>query len=208
MTDKKTTTVKKAKHSKKYLQAKKKIKQDKLYALEEAVKLAQQSSTSSFDGKIEAHILTAHQPGKIAEITFPHLKTADKKIVIADSSIIKQIKDNKIDFDILVASPAVMPKLLPLAKVLGPKGLMPNPKNGTLSDKPEEAVKKLAVAKLVLKTEKKAPLLHVVIGQVSQPTKEIVANLKELIKVVQANKIKKLSLCPTMGPSIKVKIDK
>ncbi|MBU4210886.1 hypothetical protein KKC08_03010 [Patescibacteria group bacterium] len=194
--------------SKKYLEAKKKIKQDKLYPPEEAIKLAQSTSLSKFDGKIEAHIVTLHQPGKIGEISFPHIKTADKKIIIADNSVIKDIKNNKIDFDILIATPAFMPKLLPLARILGPKGLMPNPKNGTLTDKPESTIKKLAAAKTIIKTEKKASIIHIVIGQVSQKSKEIVKNLQELIKTIQPSKIKKLAICATMGPSIKVKIEK
>jgi large subunit ribosomal protein L1 len=101
-----------------------------------------------------------------------------------------------------------MPKLLPYARILGPKGLMPNPKNGTLTDKPEEAMKKLAVAKTVIKTESKAPVLHITIGKVSQPEKEIEANLAELIKVVKAPKIKKIVLSATMSPGVKVLVEK
>ena len=101
-----------------------------------------------------------------------------------------------------------MPKLLPFARLLGPKGLMPNPKNGTLTDKPEEAVKKLSVAKTVIKTEKKAPVVHIVVGKVSQSEKELEANIAELIKVIRAPKIKKLALCATMGPSVKILIEK
>jgi large subunit ribosomal protein L1 len=101
-----------------------------------------------------------------------------------------------------------MPKLLPFAKTLGPKGLMPNPKTGTLTDDPDTAVKRLSVAKLMIKTEKKAPVVHLVVGKVSQPVDELTANISELIKVVSANKIKKLALCATMGPCVKVEIGK
>ena len=99
-----------------------------------------------------------------------------------------------------------MPKLLPFARVLGPKGLMPNPKNGTLTDDPEASVKRLSVAKTIIKTEKKAPIVHIVVGKVSQPVEELVANIEELIKVVKTNKIKKLALCATMGPCVKVEV--
>jgi large subunit ribosomal protein L1 len=101
-----------------------------------------------------------------------------------------------------------MPKLLPFARILGPKGLMPNPKNGTLTDKPEEAIKKLSVAKTIIKTENKIPVIHIVVGKVSQPETELIANINELIKVIKAPLIKKMALCATMGPSVKVEIVK
>ena len=190
---------------KKYLAAKKKIDVTKYYPLTEAVKLAKSTSIGKFVGKIEAHV-TVFDIGTIGEISFPHLELATKKIVITDDSVITAIKEGKIDFDILIATPATMPKLLPFARLLGPKGLMPNPKNGTLTDKPEEAVKKLSVAKLILKTEAKAPVIHIVVGKVSQPESELEANVQELINVIKANKIKKLALCATMGPSVKIEV--
>ncbi|MDD4026706.1 MAG: hypothetical protein PHO75_00790 [Candidatus Shapirobacteria bacterium] len=193
------------KRSKKYLAAKAKIDVTKYYSLKEAVKLVKETSLSKFEGKIEAHV-TGLDIGNIGEITFPNLETASKKVVILNDTILAEIKENKVNFDILIATPATMPKLLPLAKVLGPKGLMPNPKNGTLTDKPEESLKKLSVAKTILKTEKKAPIIHIVVGKTSQPDSEIIANVEELIKVVKANKIKKLALCATIGPCVKIMI--
>jgi large subunit ribosomal protein L1 len=195
-----------AKHrSKRYLAAKAKIDINKYYPLKEAVKLVKETSLSKFDGKIEAHI-TILDIGNVGEINFPHLETASKKVVILNDTILAELKDGKINFDILIATPATMPKLLPLAKLLGPKGLMPNPKNGTLTDKSEDSLKKLSAAKTVLKTEKKAPVVHVVIGKISQADDEVIANIQELIKVIQASKIKKLALCATMGPCVKVKV--
>ncbi len=191
-----------------YKKARSNIDKNKLYDLEEAVKLVQSNSLSKFDGKIDAHITISQDPGSVGEISFPHLKTASKKIVVASPELIKQIQEGVIDFDILVATPAFMPKLLPLARVLGPKGLMPNPKNGTLAANTDEAVKKLQSGNTIVKTEKKAPLIHITVGRVSQKTEEVVANIEELIKVIKANKIKKFFLAPTMGPSVKVKIEK
>ncbi len=129
-------------------------------------------------------------------------------MVILNDTILAELKENKINFDILIATPATMPKLLPLARILGPKGLMPNPKNGTLTDKPEDSLKKLSVAKTIIKTEKKAPVIHIVVGKTSQSEEEIMANVTELIKVIQSNKIRKLALCATMGPSVKVEVIK
>ncbi len=208
-TQQEVSTVQKVakKRSKKYLAAKAKIDVNKYYPLKEAVKLVKETSLSKFDGKVETHI-TVLDIGSVGEINFPHLEIASKKVVILNDTILAEIKDGKINFDILIATPATMPKLLPLAKTLGPKGLMPNPKNGTLTDKPEESLKKISVAKTILKTEKKAPVIHTVVGKISQPDEEIMANINELIKTITTNKIKKLALCATMGPSVKIIIEK
>ena len=202
-------TIKKASRvrGKKYVAARKKYDINKLYSLTEAIELVKSTSLSKFDGKIEAHIL-GMDIGNIGEISFPHLELGSKKIVILNDEILAEIKDGKINFDILIATPITMPKLLPFAKLLGPKGLMPNPKNGTLTDKPEESQKRLSVAKTMIKSEKKAPVIHQVVGKVSQKTEDIIANINELIKVVKFVKIKKFVLCATMGPGIKCEIVK
>lgn len=201
-------TVKAARvRGKKYLSVKKKVDVFKFYPLKEAVKLVKETSFSKFDGKIEAH-LTVVEAGNLGEITFPHLEVSTKRIELLNDKILAELKDGKINFDVLIATTTTMPKLLPFARMLGPKGLMPNPKNGTLTDKPEEAVKKLSVAKTVIKTESKAPVVHLIVGKVSQPDKELEANINELIKVIKAPKIKKLVLCASMGPSVKVLVEK
>lgn len=203
-----TSTVKKSHiRGKKYLAAKKMVDVNRFYPLEEASKLVLELSTSKFVGKVEAHVTVA-EAGNIGEISFPHLETASKKIVILNDTVLAEIKEGKIDFDILIATPVTMPKLLPFARVLGPRGLMPNPKNGTLTDKPEESVKRLSVAKTAVKTEKKSPVVHIIVGKTNQPASEIAANVAELIKIIKAQKIKKLVLCPTMGPSVKVEVIK
>lgn len=203
-----STKVKTARvRGKKYQKVRKLVDPNKVYRLTDAIKLVKETSISKFDGKIEAHI-TVLEIGNAGEIVFPHLETSTKRIVVLNDTVLAEIKDGKVNFDILIATPVTMPKLLPFARVLGPKGLMPNPKSGTLTDKPEEAVKKLSVAKTVIKTEKKAPVVHIVVGKVSQAQKELEANINELIKVVKAAKIKKLALCATMGPSVKVEIIK
>jgi len=201
-----TKTVRIAKvRGKKYQAAKKKVDVNKYYPLDEAIELMKKTSFSKFEGKVEAHV-TIYDAGNVGEITFPHIESSDKKVVILNDTVLAEIKDGQINFDILIATPATMPKLLPFARLLGPKGLMPNPKNGTLTDKPEESVKKLSVAKTVIRTEKKAPVIHIVVGKVSQPTEELVKNINELIKVVKVAKIKKLAICATMGPAVKIEI--
>jgi len=204
-----TESVKKAARvrGKKYQSSKKKVDVLKFYPLKDAIKLVKETSFSKFDGKIEAH-LSVIDTGNLGEITFPHLEVGTKRIQLLDDKILAELKEGKINFDILIATTTTMPKLLPFARILGPKGLMPNPKNGTLTDKPEEAIKKLAVAKTIIKTESKSPVVHIIVGKVSQLEKELEANINELIKVVKAPKIKKMVLSATMGPGVKVLIEK
>jgi len=207
-TEETVSTVKVSKvRGKRYLAAKKLVDINKFYPLSDAIKLVKKTSISKFEGKIEAHV-TVFDIGNCGEIVFPHLDLGAKRIVILNDALLADIKDGKINFDILIATPVTMSKLLPFARLLGPKGLMPNPKSGTLTDKPEEAVKKLSVAKTMIKTEKKAPVAHVVIGKTSQSETELEANILELIKVIKAPKIKKLAVCATMGPSIKIEVIK
>ena len=116
---------------KKYQKAKKLIDITKYYPISEAVKLVKQTSFSKFVGKVEAHVTVADM-GNIGEINFPHLESASKKVVILNDAILEEIKVGQINFDILIATPVTMPKLLPLARILGPKGLMPNPKKTVL----------------------------------------------------------------------------
>jgi len=99
-----------------------------------------------------------------------------------------------------------MPKLAKYAKILGPRGLMPNPKAGTITDNPEELAKKLA-GKTSWKTEAKAPLIHLTIGKVSQPEHQLEENFKALVAAIGQKNIKKAVLAPTMGPGIKIKIE-
>ncbi|MFH1561144.1 MAG: hypothetical protein ABID04_01015 [Patescibacteria group bacterium] len=191
--------------SKKYQQAKEKVDSTKFYPLSEAVKLVKETSLSKFTGKLEAH-LTVKKAGKLADINLPHFKGKSKKVVIADDKVIAEIEKGKLDFDVLLASPQTMPKLVSLARILGPKGLMPNPKNGTLVKDPQKAVAGFTKDTLKLKTEKKAPVAHLVVGSLDQPDKELIANLEEVVRVVTPIQIKKMVIKATMGPGVKVQI--
>ena len=99
-----------------------------------------------------------------------------------------------------------MPKLVKFAKILGPKGLMPNPKNGTVSANPEKQAKELA-GKSQFKTEAKQPIIHQVIGKVSQKETELEANLKALIEAIGENNLVKVVISPSIGPGIKVELE-
>jgi len=208
MPEKKKSTPKEIKkRGKQYLALKSKVDPNKLYSLGDAVALVKETSLSKFVGNLEVH-LVVDKPGDIAEVKMPFFKSKEKKVVVVDDKIIEEIEKGKLDFDILIASPKMMPKLVKFARVLGPKGLMPNPKNGTLSDDPEKAVEKLSGGAFKIKTEKKAPVVHLVAGKLNQPDGELLDNLKEIMRVVGKDRLKKMSLAATMGPGIKVSLER
>ncbi len=192
--------------SKQYKKAKKKIETDKKYPLKKAVQLAKETSLSSFTGNLEAHLVMTKQ-GDYGEVDLPHFKGKKKKIAIMDEDVLKKIKKGDIDFDVLLAEPKWMSKLGKYGKVLGPQGLMPNPKDGTLVDNPEKVKGEMEEKETIkLKTERKQPVMHLILGKLDQPTKELVANVQALIEKLGPKKIKKLVLAATMGPGIKVEI--
>ncbi len=191
--------------SKRYREAQKLISKDKFYPLAEAIKLTKKTSVSRFTGNLEAHLIV-NQKGEFGEVKLPYSTGKQKRVTIADEKVISAIKAGKIDFDVLIASPKMMPKLLPLARILGPKGLMPNPKNGTLTKDPEKAMAKFVKAGLRLRTEKKAPVLHLVLGKLDQNNKELTANVRAVARALNVTNIKKLILVATMGPAIKVNL--
>ncbi|MGB9911694.1 MAG: hypothetical protein ACPLKP_03830 [Microgenomates group bacterium] len=190
---------------KKYQQAKKLVDPQKLYPLKEAIKLVKQVSFSKFPGSVEVHLVVKEQ-GIKGEIEFPYPTGKEQKIRIADEALLKDLEKGKIDFTLLVASPKMMPKLAKYAKLLGPKGLMPNPKAGTIGENPEELAKKFQ-GKTHFKTEPKAPLIHLVIGKVNQPEEELEKNFLALVEAVGVKNIKKAAIAPTMGPGIKIKLE-
>lgn len=162
-------------------------------------------SYSKFSGSIEAHGVM-REVGEVGKVTFPHSTGKTVRVAIVDDELLAKIEVGSIDFDVLVAAPQFMPKLAKLAKILGPKGLMPNPKNGTLTPKPELKKKELEGGSMVIKTEKKAPLIHLTIGKAAMDTKELVENIETLLKVGKG-KLLKLSICASMSPSVRVKVE-
>lgn len=187
---------------KKYQEARKKIDRNRVYPLPEGIKLAQETSISRFNGAIEVHLIVKESSLK-GEVQFPHATGKQTKIAIANETLLKNIAKGKFDFDVILATPAMMPKLTQYAKVLGPRGLMPNPKAGTITEKPEELAKQMA-GKIQFKTETKAPLIHLVIGRVNSKTQDLEANFRALVEAIGINKIKKAVITSTMGPGIKV----
>jgi len=192
-------------HSKKYVSVKSKVDKTKKYELMAAVDLVKKLSYSAFDGTISAE-LVVKEAGISAEVTLPHQTGQSKKVVIASDAVLKEIEAGNLDFDILVSSPDFMPKLAKFARILGPKGLMPNPKNGTLTPNPERAIKELSAGKMLIKAERKAPLMHITIGKVSMESKAIAENIQALIKALQG-KAESLVLAASMSPGVKVDLE-
>lgn len=212
-TDKETKPTKKAEESEKkkkshsavYQSAKKKIDSKKLYAFKDALKLLKEITSTKFPSSVELHINT-NETGLRGQITLPHGTGKKRRVAVASDEIISNIKNGLINFDILVAHPSMMPKLATVAKVLGPRGLMPNPKAGTISDKPEALAKELEGGKVEFKTESKFPIIHTIIGKIDFTDEQLTENYQTLITAIKVNNIKSISLKSTMSPAIWVEV--
>lgn len=189
---------------KKYQAAKNQINKNTVLGPKEAFELLKKIvEGTKFNQTVEIH-LNILTKGLSGEVSLPHFKGKERKIAVFDDGLGTEIKTGKINFDVLLATPADMPKILPLAKILGPKGLMPNPKNGTISPDPKKAIEKFSKGALFFKTEKDFPLIHAAIGKIKQPSKELVANYEAFIKAVNPKNITKSIIKSTMSPAIKV----
>jgi len=202
---KETVKVKKVsrERSDRYKAARRRVDRTKTYPLAKAVEMVKVTSYSNFKGTVTVDAIVKDQKTS-AEITFPHSTGRTLKVAIADDALLATVEAGKIDFDILLATPAMMPKIAKFARILGPKGLMPNPKNGTVTNEPEKRQKELSGGKVTLRTEKKAPLMHVVVGKTTLTDKGLTENIEAMIKAVGAKKLVKLTLSATMSPGIKV----
>lgn len=194
--------------SKKYQAAYALIDQKKKYEILESLELVKKTSYTSFDGNTEVHIRLLGKLGKPEQarglIKYPHSTGKKTTIVILDEKIINEIiKSNKINADIYIATPEIMPLVAKLAKILGPKGKMPNPKAGTITNDPEKTKKDLESGQIEYKTDSYG-IIHQIIGKVSGKSEELSDNLKTLLDVLPSDKIVSINLCATMGPGIKV----
>lgn len=201
----------KPKHSKKYQDVIQKIDKSKIYSLAEALTLLPQLTLTKFDETVELHINTTDK-GISGNVVLPHGTGKKIRIIIVDQSddsqgiesLVKEVEAGKINFDVLLATPDSMPRLARIAKYLGPRGLMPNPKNGTVSQNPKEAAKKYESGQINFKTEAKFPIIHMAVGKLSFGKEKLRENIKEAVQAVNVNNIKNITLKSTMSPGIKI----
>lgn len=189
---------------KNYKGAKAKIDSNKLYPVLDAIKLIKDLKYAKFDETYELHIMVKKQ-GLNININLPHPFGKTKKVEVANDATIDKLKAGKVDFDVLLATPEMMPKLVMFAKLLGPKGLMPNPKNGTLIKSDKEA-EKYSASQTTIKTEKEQPIVHIAAGKMSMDEKDISENITAIFDVINRNLIERVYLKSTMSPSIKLQI--
>ncbi|MCX7728943.1 MAG: 50S ribosomal protein L1 [Bacteroidia bacterium] len=223
-----------AKISKKRKQILSKIDLSKFYSLEEAAQLAKETNTTKFDGTIDIAIrlgidpkksnqlvrgtaMLPHGTGKSIKVLalVPPDKEEEAKKAGADyvgfDEYIEKIKNGWTDVDLIITTPSAMGKVGALGKILGPRGLMPNPKTGTVTMEVGKAVQEAKAGKVEFKTDK-AGIIHSVAGKASFDAKKIAENAHEIIQTVLKLKpaaakgtyIKSITLSNTMGPGIKV----
>jgi ribosomal protein L1 len=218
----------------KYQDVAKLVEAGKVYTLAEALELATKTNPSKFDASVEVHVRLGVDPRQAdqnirATVSLPNgtgktvrvavfapesEHAAAKKAgadVIGDEDFIKQIEKEEINFDILIATPQYMPKLGKYARLLGPRGLMPNPKSGTVATDVAKAVTEAKAGKVEYRVDKQA-IVHLAIGKVSFGAAKLTENAKAFFDSLQAQKpttlkgsyVKTTSLSTTMGPGIKV----
>ena len=179
------------------------VDKNKTYSLSEGLELLRKVKMAKFDETVELHINTTDS-GISGTMVLPHGTGKEIRVAIADDAVLAEVEKGKINFDVLIATPAQMPKLAKVARVLGPRGLMPNPKNGTISDKPEEAAKKFQGGQMGFKTESKNPLIHLSVGKTSFEDAQLADNIKTAITAIKRDRIRKVTLKSTMSPGIRI----
>lgn len=231
--------MKKVEHapSKRYLAVAKQVEPDKSYPITEAIALAKATSTVKFDAGVEVHVRLGINPKKSdqlvrSSVALPNgtgravrvavISTNGDQIkaalaagaeIAGDNELIADIKAGKINFDVLVATPEAMKLLAPIAKMLGPRGLMPNPKDGTVSANAAEAVTNLKKGKVSYKNDDSGNV-HVMIGKASFDEAKLVENYQALMESIVKAKpvaakgtfIRNVAVSTTMGPGIKVNL--
>jgi large subunit ribosomal protein L1 len=192
-------------HSKTYQKLMATLDRSKKYKLLDGLEMLTKLQRSKFDETVELHINTI-ETGVSGNITLPHGTGKQIKVAIADDDLLTKVAAGKIDFDILLAAPVMMPKLARVAKILGPKGLMPNPKNGTLTPNPEKAMDAFKKGQINFRTELKAPIMHLIVGKMSFGAQKLTENINTLIEAIKKEKIRNVTLKSTMSPGIKLEV--
>ena len=226
------------KKGKKYLEALNKVDKSKLYTLDEAVKLVKETSVSKFDSSVEIAVRLNLDTRKSDQqlrgaIVLPSGTGKEKKVLViakgdnaklareagadfvGDTDMLEKIeKENWLDFDVMIATPDMMPLLGKLGKVLGPKGLMPNPKTGTVTTDVKKAVNDVQKGRVEYKTDSYGNV-HALVGKVSFTEDQLKENIKAFMNIIIKSKpsvvkgvyVKNISLSTTMGPGIKLDVN-
>lgn len=193
--------------SKKYQTAISDFDKNNKYPLEEAVEIVKKTSYSKFDGTITLDIRLGKSKSDESirgTVKLPHGIDKKLRIAIASEDLIEKIKKGEIDFDILLATPQEMPRLAQVAKILGPKGLMPNPKDGTVVEDPQKA--KQEMAEMARYRADAFRNVHITVGKVSWDSKEIIENIQVVLKALIRFKKDTIAISATMGPGVKIEV--
>ena len=223
------------KHGKKYVDSRKAVDASKQYASEEALGLVCENAKAKFDETVEAHIrlgvdsrhadqqvrgavVLPNGTGKTVRVCvfckedkYEAAKAAGADFVGGQDLVEKITKENWMDFDVVIASPDMMGLVGRLGKILGPRGLMPNPKAGTVTMDVTKAVKEIKAGKIEYRLDK-TNIIHVPIGKASFTEEQLSDNFQTLIGAINKAKpatlkgqyLKSVTLAPTMGPGVKV----
>jgi large subunit ribosomal protein L1 len=223
-------------HGKKYLEASKLVERDRLYPPAEAADLVKQTSTVNFDASIEVHLRLGVDPRHADQmvrgtVVLPHGTGKTVRVVVfaqgdkaqealragADEvgaeDLVKRVESGWLDFDVALAAPDTMGMVGRLGKILGRRGLMPNPKAGTITFDLERAVREVKSGRVEFKVDK-AGIIHTPIGRSSFEAEALVANLATLVDAVNRARptgakgqyLKTLTIASTMGPGIRVDV--
>jgi len=220
------------KRSKKYLTAATKIDKSNIYPVEEALSLVKETSTSKFPGSVEVEIqLNLNQKQKSESIRgtvqFPNsfgkevkvlaftdpanIKSAKTADISGGEELVAKVESGELEFDIVLATPAMMPKIAKLGKVLGRKGLMPNPKNGTVTTNMEEQITKFKSGQKSYKLQQESKI-NCVVGKTDMDADKLLENynafftsVSEITKKFGSSAIKSVKIKSTMGPALNVK---
>lgn len=219
---------------KSYRKVSEKIEAGKLYSLEEAVTLAAETNPAKFDASVEVHVRLNVDPRQAdqnirATVSLPHGTGKSVRVavfapeadhaaakeagadIVGDETFVAQLDKEVLDFDVLVATPQYMPKLGKYARLLGPRGLMPNPKSGTVATDVAKAVKDAKTGKVEYRVDKQA-IVHLGIGKVSFGADKLIANAQSFFESLQSQKpssikggyVRTITVTTTMGPGVKV----
>jgi large subunit ribosomal protein L1 len=226
-----------AKHGKNYLAAQAKIDLEKLYSPLEAMELAKETTTTKFDSTVEVHLRTALDPRQADQqvrdvVVLPHglgktvrvlvfaqgegaaaAREAGADMVADDDESMKKIEGGALDFDVAIATPDMMGRVGRLGRILGPRGLMPNPKAGTVVNANDmgRAIQEAKAGRVEFRLDKTANI-HVAIGKVSFEADKLYDNFAALMDAIRKARpagakgsyIKRITVATTMGPGIKV----